>query len=79
MPIVFQGAIASSMYFISQLLYLQYGENNNGVVKLLGSWKRDSRYPGQLIPIGGVAHYVTNPPAWADLARDPVHVTLYAV
>ncbi|KAI4986776.1 hypothetical protein ZWY2020_019406 [Hordeum vulgare] len=78
MPIVFQGTIVSSMYFISRLLYLKYGQNNIGVVKLLGSWKRDSRYPGQPIPTGGVARYVTNPPTWSDLARDPVHVTLYA-
>ncbi|KAM3280355.1 hypothetical protein ACQJBY_047257 [Aegilops geniculata] len=79
MPIMFQGAIVSSMYFISRLLYLKYGENSNEVVKLLGKWKMGNGYPRQPIPISGVAHYATTPPTWADLARDPVHVTLYAV
>ncbi|CAM6117956.1 unnamed protein product [Calypogeia fissa] len=76
MPIILQSALVSNIYFISQLLYKQFG----GVflVRLIGDWK-ESEYlrSGQLVPAGGLVYYITPPTSFGHIWADPLHAVLY--
>ncbi|KAL4618344.1 hypothetical protein ACB092_06G003500 [Castanea dentata] len=78
MPIILQSALVSNLYFISQLLYRKYSDNNF-IVNLLGKWKESEYSGGQYIPVGGLAYYVTAPASLADMAANPIHSMLYSI
>ena len=73
-PIILQSTLVSNLYFFSQLLWRKYP--NFLLVKLVGKWApyRDS---GQLIPVGGIAYYISRPRDLAEAASDPLHALFY--
>eukprot|EP01092_Planopodium_desertum_P016376 TRINITY_DN91479_c0_g1_i1.p1 TRINITY_DN91479_c0_g1~~TRINITY_DN91479_c0_g1_i1.p1 ORF type:complete len:475 (+),score=107.69 TRINITY_DN91479_c0_g1_i1:106-1530(+) len=76
-PIILQTALVSNLYFLSQLLYRRYADNI--FVNLLGQW-RVSEHPsaqGQMIPIGGLAYYLSPPGTLTAVAADPLHALFY--
>lgn len=75
MPIIFQTALVSNLYFLSQLLYNRY--SGNVLVRLLGVWKEPKDSPGGTIPVSGLAYYLSPPQALGDLLRDPIHGVIY--
>jgi len=75
-PIIFQTALVSNLYFMSQLLYRRYPYNP--FVNLLGQWQENERsQSGQSIPVGGLAFYVSPPGNFQELLTDPFHAVFY--
>ncbi|KAK9095396.1 hypothetical protein Scep_026865 [Stephania cephalantha] len=79
MPIILLSALVSNIYFISQLLYRsRYSENF--FVNLLGKWKESEYSVGaQLIPVDGLAYYITAPSSLQDMAANPFRALFYIV
>ena len=77
MPIILQTALVSNLYFISQLLYNR--APTNVLVRLLGKWQEADGSPGQKIPVGGIAYYISPPRTMAEILYDPFHAVFYLV
>jgi len=77
MPIIFQTALVSNLYFMSQLLYNRY--SGNVLVRLLGVWKEPKDNPGSSVPVSGLAYYLSPPLSFNDLGRDPIHAVIYVI
>lgn len=77
MPIIFQTALVSNLYFMSQLLYNRY--SGSILVRLLGVWKEPKDNPGSSIPVSGLAYYMSPPLTLSDILRDPVHAVIYLI
>lgn len=73
-PIILQGALISNLFFISKLLYRQFG--GFFVVRLLGRWKEAS-IGGQSYPVSGLVYYITAPSSVSSLITDPIHGITY--
>ena len=76
MPIILQTALVQNVYFISQLLYNRYG--GNILIRLFGVWK-DSKDYGGMIPVSGIAYYISPPRNLADFFGDIPHTIIYLV
>merc|ERR1719199_2172934 len=72
-PIILQTALVSNLYFFSQLLYRRW--KSNMLVNLLGQWQ-DLEYGG-MIPVGGLAYYISPPNSFGDIITDPIHCLSY--
>lgn len=75
MPIIFQSALVSNLYFVSQLLYTRYG--GNLLVRVLGRWAAQGP-GGQMAPVGGLVYYLSPPGSLASAAANPLHTLFYA-
>ena len=75
MPIILQTALVSNLYFVSQLLYNR--APTNILVRLLGKWQEAEGAPGQKIPVGGIAYYISPPSSFAEIIYDPFHAVFY--
>jgi len=75
MPIILQTALVSNLYFVSQLLYNR--APTNVLVRLLGKWQDQDGAPGQKIPVGGIAYYISPPSSFAEIIYDPFHAVFY--
>jgi protein transport protein SEC61 subunit alpha len=77
-PIILQTALVSNLYFISQILYKKY--KSNILVRLLGTWdEAEGSSSGQMVPIWGLAYYVSPPANLSDIVTDPLHAIVYLV
>lgn len=77
-PIILQTALVSNLYFISQILYKKY--RDNFFVNLLGRWEEsEMSSSGQMIPVSGLAYYVSPPSNLSDILVDPFHGIFYLV
>ena len=76
MPIILQTALDSHLYFISKLLYNR--APTNVLVRLLGKWQ-DAEGGGDVIPVGGIAYYISPPTSVAEIIYDPFHAVFYLV
>ncbi len=76
-PIILQSTLVSNLYFISQLLYQRL--SGNVFVGLLGRWREVQYASGQIhmIPVGGLAYYLSAPHSFAEVSADPLHAILY--
>lgn len=74
-PIILQTALVSNLYFFSQLLYRRW--KSNMLVNLLGQWQ-DLEYGG-MIPVGGLAYYISPPNSMGDIVTDPIHCLSYII
>lgn len=45
-------------------------------VQLLGRWQ-ESEYGGNMIPVGGLAYYISPPGSLAEMAANPLHAVFY--
>lgn len=77
MPIILQGALVSNFFFISQLIYKRFP--GNPIFGILGVWTEHPSYPGQLIPTGGIAYYISPPGGFSSFFADPLHGIIYVV
>lgn len=75
-PIILQGALVSNFFFFSQMLYKRFP--GNPIFGLFGVWQEHPSY-GQLIPVGGIAYYISPPGGLRDMATDPLHAVFYIV
>merc|ERR1711998_804 len=63
---------------ISQILYKKY--KSNILVRLLGTWdEAEGSSSGQMVPIWGLAYYVSPPANLSDIVTDPLHAIVYLV
>jgi len=76
MPIILQTALVSNLYFVSQLLYNR--APTNVLVRLLGKWQ-DVEGGGNMIPVGGIAYYISPPTSFAEIIYDPFHAVFYLI
>lgn len=77
MPIILMSSLVSNLYFVSQLLYNR--APTNVLVRLLGKWQDLDGAPGQKIPVGGIAYYISPPRSLAEVLYDPFHAVFYLV
>lgn len=77
MPIILMSSLVSNLYFVSQLLYNR--APTNILVRLLGKWQDLEGAPGQKIPVGGIAYYISPPRSLAEVLYDPFHAVFYLV
>jgi len=76
MPIILQMALVSNIYFMSQLFYS--AAPGNPLVQLFGEWQQQEG-TGNLIPVGGIAYYISPPVSFAEILYDPFHAVFYVV
>jgi len=74
-PIIIQNAVISHLYYFSQLLHKRY--SSNFLVRLFGEWRPNTS--GRLIPVGGLAYYVSPPSGFAEVLSDPLHAMFYVI
>merc|ERR1719468_794264 len=72
-PVILQTALVSNLYFFSQLLHRRYA--NNFFVRLFGEWRPNAK--GRMVPISGLAYYVSPPENFVEVLRDPFHAIFY--
>lgn len=78
MPIILQTALISNFKFFSQILHKRF--SNNIFVNLFGKWEaRDYAQTEQMIPVGGIAHYITAPNSFTEMIADPMHAVFYVL
>lgn len=75
MPIILQTALVSNLYFISQLLFKKF--SSNILVRLLGVWQDVEGAPGQSVPVGGLAYYMSAPNSMTQILYDPIRFIIY--
>jgi len=76
MPIILQTALVSNYFFISQLVFRRFGDNF--ITSFFGSWQQlEGVYQNQMVPVGGIAYYLSPPNSLSELMRDPLHTLLY--
>lgn len=76
MPIVLYSALISNIYFISQMFYNM--APGNPFFGLLGEWQVQEE-TGNLIPVGGIAYYISPPVSFEEILYDPFHAVFYLV
>jgi len=72
-PVIFQTALVSNLYFFSQLLHKRY--SGNFFVRLFGEWRPNAS--GRLVPVAGLAYYVSPPKNMSEVGADPLHAFFY--
>mmetsp|Transcript_18376 Transcript_18376/g.45211 ORF Transcript_18376/g.45211 Transcript_18376/m.45211 type:complete len:475 (-) Transcript_18376:422-1846(-) len=75
-PIILQTALVSNLYFISQVLYQRYPKNL--FVHVLGKWTTIPN-TSHMIPVGGLAYYISRPHNMQDVLADPIRAVVYLV
>jgi preprotein translocase subunit SecY len=71
MPIILQTALVSNLYFLSQLLHNRY--SGNIIVRILGRWQEAEGMPGQTVPVGGLAYYISPPTSVSEIVGKSLH------
>jgi len=75
-PIILQTALVSNLFFMSQMLWKRFP--GNFLIGLFGAWREyEGAYGGHLVPVGGLAYYMSPPSSVAELLRDPLHTIIY--
>lgn len=72
--VIFQTALVSNMYFMSQILYRRF--KGNWLVGLLGTWQDVN---GGSIPVSGVAYWISPPRDLLQFITEPLHSLVYTV
>lgn len=75
-PVILQTALVSNLYFFSRLLHKRY--SSNFFVRLFGEW-RAAPGGGRMIPVSGLAYYVSPPENLSEVVSDPLHSLFYVV
>eukprot|EP00754_Rhynchopus_humris_P041782 Rhum_TRINITY_DN25320_c0_g1::Rhum_TRINITY_DN25320_c0_g1_i1::g.181828::m.181828/K10956/SEC61A; protein transport protein SEC61 subunit alpha len=70
MPIVLHSALVTNVYIMSQSVASR-SHGKSPLVQLLGAWKSDKSRG--MMPISGLAYYLTPPGSYADLSDDHMH------
>eukprot|EP00767_Chilomastix_cuspidata_P003143 gnl/Chilomastix_cuspidata/326.p1 GENE.gnl/Chilomastix_cuspidata/326~~gnl/Chilomastix_cuspidata/326.p1 ORF type:complete len:453 (+),score=216.03 gnl/Chilomastix_cuspidata/326:72-1430(+) len=76
-PVMFQSAMTSYLFMISQFIFKRWG--GNFFVRLLGSWREVEYRPGQFYPTGGLIYFLAAPSSLKNALLHPIHTVLYIV
>ncbi|KAK2704642.1 protein transport protein Sec61 subunit alpha-like 1 [Artemia franciscana] len=77
-PIIFQSALVSNLYFLSQMFSSRFA--GNFLVNLLGAWSDvTGGGPARARPIGGLCYYLSSPESLGSIADDPIHALIYII
>lgn len=72
--VIFQTALVSNMYFMSQVLYRRF--KGNFIIGLLGTWQDVN---GGSIPVSGLAYWISPPRDLMQFITEPLHSLIYTV
>lgn len=72
--VIFQTALVSNMYYISQILYRRY--KGSWIIGLLGTWQETN---GGSLPISGLAYWISPPRDLLTFITEPMHSLVYVV
>eukprot|EP00911_Craspedida_sp_UC1_P001464 UC1_evm1s1107 len=75
MPIILQSSLVTNLFFLSQILYSNFG--GNILINLIGEWQ-PNEYGGSS-PVSGLCYYLQPPKELSDVSADPLHAVLYLV
>ena len=74
MPIILQSTLISNVFFISRLLFNNFGSWK--IVRLLGRFKQ-SGFGGQSYPVSGLVYYLSPPGTVTNMLNDPIRSVVY--
>jgi len=76
LPVIFASALFANVYFISQLVWSNYNQENTNVwLNLLGQYQTGSQ--GNPVPFGGLVYYVISPRSISEVIADPLRAAAY--
>lgn len=76
MPVILLTVIVSNIYFVSQLLYVNYP--SNVLIRLIGCWESKVGDLGQqAVPVSGMAYYISAPESFVAFFLEPIHTLVY--
>jgi len=77
LPVIFASALFGNIYMWSQFLWNNYKDSTWGqYISLFGNFSYEE---GRLIPVGGLAYYVTSPTrGFVDVMGNPIRYLIYA-
>jgi len=75
-PVIFASALFANVYFISQLLWNHFKDQDIFWLKLLGTYGQDPE-TGRIRPTGGLVYYMVAPRGIGDVVEDPVRAAVY--
>jgi preprotein translocase SecY subunit len=83
LPVIFASALFANIYFISQLLWSSAGQQvpgRNFLLDLLGQYVVNTSESGQsqIVPVGGLAYFVTAPRSIENVVADPLRALAFA-
>jgi protein transport protein SEC61 subunit alpha len=74
--VIFQTALVSNMYFMSQMLYRRF--KGNFFIGLLGTWQEVGDVGrGGSIPVSGLAYWISPPRDLLAFISEPLHSLIY--
>lgn len=74
-PVIFAGMLFFDYTMIAQILWTRAGEQTGILWSIIGQFE----YTGDaLVPVAGLAYYMTGPRSIAEVALDPVRAAMYA-
>jgi preprotein translocase SecY subunit len=77
LPVIFASALFANVYFFSQLLWSQMGApapGTNLFFQIIGDYNNTG---DSVVPVGGLAYYVTPPNNVLSVAAEPVRAAVY--
>jgi preprotein translocase SecY subunit len=77
LPVIFASALFANVYFFSQLLWSQMGApapGTNWFFQIIGDYNSTG---GNVVPVGGLAYYVTPPNSLVSVAAEPIRASVY--
>jgi len=76
-PVIFTSVIFTNIYFFSTIIWSRFNPaNQDPILNLIGSFNATEH---GLIPLGGLAYYVTSPGGIEGAAVDPLRAVIYAL
>ena len=79
LPVIFASALFGNIYFVSQILWNNYGQSSLAPwISLLGQFQLQAS-TNTLVPVGGLANYVIAPRGFSDVINNPIRSIIYAV
>jgi len=78
LPVIFASALFGNIYMWSQLLWNNYKDSTwSQYIGFLGRFSYEEG--GRLVPVGGLAYYVTSPTrGFVDIMENPIRYLIYA-
>ncbi|MEM1550842.1 MAG: preprotein translocase subunit SecY, partial [Candidatus Bathyarchaeia archaeon] len=78
LPVIFTSALFGNIQIFGQILWNNYRNNPilGPLIKLIGEYETTER---GVIPIGGLAYYVTSPRGFMDFIESPARYAVYTV
>ncbi|MEM1586098.1 MAG: preprotein translocase subunit SecY [Candidatus Bathyarchaeia archaeon] len=78
LPVIFTSALFGNIQIFGQILWNNYRDNPilGQLVRLIGTYEMRE---GGVVPVGGLAYYVTSPRGFMDFIGNPIRYAVYIV